>query len=200
MLGGKCRSCKKRISPVYVTVEILSGIIYAVLFSRFGMTPNFLIFAYLASALIVASFIDFRFHEIPDEITLPGIALALTLSVLYPSMLGKTARIDSFLQSAIGILAGGGSIFILGSLGEFIFKREAMGGGDVKLLAMIGGFLGWKLVLFTFFLAPFFGSVIGIILKLKEGKDVIPYGPYLSIAALVALLWGDKFLKALFLL
>jgi leader peptidase (prepilin peptidase)/N-methyltransferase len=89
-------------------------------------------------------------------------------------------------------------IYGIGMLGELAFKKEAMGGGDVKLMAMIGAFLGWKLVILTFFLAPFLGSVVGIIMKIREGKDVIPYGPYLSLAAVFSMFFGDRLLRLLF--
>ncbi len=198
-LRGKCRSCGGRISPRYVAVEILSGIMCALLFLHFGFTPKYLILFYFTGALIVVSFVDLKIHEIPDEITLSGIVLGLFLSALYPPLMNKTGVFSSLLNSALGVVAGGGSIYILGYIGEFIFKKEAMGGGDVKLLAMIGAFLGWKLAIFTFFLAPFFGSFAGVILKLKEGKDIIPYGPYLSLAAVVAIFFGEKILNRLFL-
>jgi leader peptidase (prepilin peptidase)/N-methyltransferase len=86
----------------------------------------------------------------------------------------------------------------VGLLGTLAFKKEAMGGGDVKLMAMIGSFIGWKFVLLTFFLAPFPGSVIGIIAKLKFKQDIIPYGPFLSMAAVISIFWGDTILKYLF--
>ncbi|MCQ9206982.1 MAG: prepilin peptidase [Omnitrophica bacterium] len=200
LLKGRCRFCKKRISFVYPTVEILSGSICALLFLRFGLTPDFFILWFFTSALIVVSFIDLRIREIPDEITLSGIALGLALSTLYPGLLGESARLPAFLNSFLGVVAGGGSIYALGFLGEFIFKKEAMGGGDVKLLAMIGAFLGWKLTIFTFFLAPVFGSIVGIIMKVKNGEDIIPYGPHLSLAAIVALFYGDEILHKVFLI
>ena len=102
------------------------------------------------------------------------------------------------IQSIIGIAAGGGSLFLVGLIGELFLKKEAMGGGDIKLLAMIGAFLGWELALLTFFLAPFFGSFTGIILKIKEGREMIPYGPYLALAAFIALLWGEPIIRFLF--
>ena len=86
----------------------------------------------------------------------------------------------------------------MGFFGELVFKKEAMGGGDVKLMAMIGAFLGWKMALLTFFIAPLFGSIVGLILRAKDGRDTIPYGPYLSLAAVVALFYGDKILRLLF--
>jgi len=198
-LRGKCRSCGGRISPRYAIVEILSGLMCVLFFLHFGFAPKYFIFVYLACALIVVSFVDIRIHEIPDEITLSGIALGLVLAVLYPPLMNRTGNFASFMDSFLGVIAGGGSIYVLGYIGEFIFKKEAMGGGDVKLLAMIGAFLGWKLAIFTFFLAPFFGSIVGITLKIKEGRDIIPYGPYLSLAAVIAIFWGDDIIKALFL-
>lgn len=198
-LKGRCRSCNGRISPRYVIVEILAGLMCVFLFLRFGLTAKFLIFLYLVNALTVISFVDLKIHEIPDEITLSGITLGLILAVLYPPLMNKSGNFSSLLDSFLGVIAGGGSIYLLGYIGEFIFKREAMGGGDVKLLAMIGAFLGWKLALFTFFLAPFFGSLVGITLKIKEGREIIPYGPYLSLAAVVAMFWGEEILRRLFL-
>jgi len=200
ILKGKCRSCKKRIPARYIIVEALSGFICVLLFLYFGLTAKFFILWFLLSGLMAASFIDLKFHEIPDVITLPGIVVGLLLAGLYPSLLGEVKNLPSFLDSVLGVLAGGGSVYLAGFIGEFIFKKEAMGGGDVKLLAMIGAFIGWKLVLLTFFLAPFFGSIVGIVAKIKEGKEIIPYGPHLSLAALVAILYGEKILSKLFLI
>ena len=200
LLRGKCRYCKAGISPRYVMVEVLSGLVCVFLFLRFGITWNFFKFLYLLDSLIVVSFIDFKTHEIPDSITISGILIGLLLAVLYPVLTGKSALIDSPVNSFLGVIAGGGSIYILGFIGEFIFKKEAMGGGDVKLLAMIGAFVGWKLAIFIFFAAPFFGVIPGIVLKLKQKRDVIPYGPYISLAAFVAIFWGETIIKKIFLI
>jgi len=198
LLRGRCRFCKGKISPVYIIVEIISGLMCVWLFRHFGLTPKFFILWYLTCSLIVASFIDLKFQEIPDVITLPGILIGLGAALFYPPLMGRTEILPSALQSFLGILAGGGSIYALGFVGEIIFKKEAMGGGDVKLLAMIGAFLGWKLAIFVFFLAPFFGAAVGITLKIKEGKEIIPYGPYLSLAAICAMFYGDIILRRLF--
>lgn len=198
LLRGRCRFCKGKISPVYIIVEIISGSMCVLLFRYFGFTPRFFILWYLTCSLIVASFIDLRFQEIPDVITLPGILIGLGAALFYPPLMARVEMLPSALQSFLGVLAGGGSIYALGFVGEIIFKKEAMGGGDVKLLAMVGAFLGWKLAIFVFFLAPFFGAVVGITLKIKEGRDIIPYGPYLSLAAIVAVFYGEAILKRLF--
>ena len=86
----------------------------------------------------------------------------------------------------------------MGAFGKILFKKEAMGGGDVKLMAMIGSVIGWKLALFTFFIAPIFGAGVGVIMKLKDGRETIAYGPYLSLAAIIAVFWGEKILRFIY--
>lgn len=196
-LLGKARCCKARISLRYFIVEMLTAIAFLGLFMYFGPTPKFGACAVMVSGLIIATFVDFEIQEIPDEVSIGGLAAGLILSTAFPSILNETSRLGSFLNSFSGALIGGAMIYAMGVLGEFAFKKEAMGGGDVKLLAMIGSFLGWKLVVLTFFIAPLFGSVVGVVLKIKEKRDTIPYGPYLSLAAIVAMLWGDRILRIL---
>ena len=198
ILGGKARCCKAKISFRYFIVEVLTAIALLALFIFFGLTPKFFAYSILVSGLIIATFVDFEIQEIPDEVSIGLLIAGLVLSAIFPSILNESSRISGFLNSFLGALAGGATIYAMGILGEFAFKKEAMGGGDVKLLAMIGSFIGWKLVLLTFFIAPLFGSVVGIILKIREGKDIIPYGPYLSMAAVVAILWGGRLLRILF--
>ena len=89
-------------------------------------------------------------------------------------------------------------MFLLGMAGELIFKKEALGGGDVKLMAMIGAFLGWKLVILTFFMAPFFGSIVGMYMKVRHKREIIAYGPYLSLSSIICLIYGNDILKYLF--
>ena len=108
-----------------------------------------------------------------------------TWSWLYPSCLALAASIQ-------GALIGGGLIYCMGLAGEMVFKKEAMGGGDVKLLAMVGAFLGWKLAVLTFFIAPFFGAVVGVIEKIRTKDSAIAYGPYLVLGALISLFWGQR--------
>lgn len=198
ILKGKCRFCKVGISPRYFLVEILTALLFLLLFVSCGMTAKFFAYAIMISGLIIATFVDFKIQEIPDQITLFGLIVGLALAIVFPSILGVQSRWHGFLNSAIGAIAGGTSIYLMGFLGELVFKKEAMGGGDVKLLAMIGSFLGWKMTLLTFFIAPLFGSIIGIILKIREGRQIIPYGPYLSLGAIISIFWGDTILKFLF--
>lgn len=198
LLLGRCRFCKAKISYRYPLVELLTAILLTALFLGFGITPKFFAYSVLVCGLIVATFVDFEIQEIPDEISLGGIVAGLALAFIFPSIMGEALRFRGFLGSLIGAFAGGGSIYLLGVFGKFAFKKEAMGGGDVKLMAMIGSFVGLKLVIFTFFLAPFFGAVPGIILKIKDGREIIPYGPFLSLAAIIAIFFGNRILGMFF--
>lgn len=198
MLGGRCRACKARISFRYFLVEVLTASLILMLFMAFGLTAKFLAYSVLASGLIIATFVDFEIQEIPDEVTISGLLTALAFSVFSPSIFGETAALRGLFNSFLGGLVGAGSIYLMGILGEFIFKKEAMGGGDVKLMAMIGAFLGWELALLAFFIAPLFGAVVGMIMKIKRGSETIPYGPYLSLGAIIAVFWGERILRPLF--
>ena len=193
-LKGKCRFCKTKISFQYFLVEMLTAFSFLVLYRLFGWSGYFLIYTVWWCALIVASFIDLKHQIIPDAISLGGLVGGLIVSFFYPPLHGVTSRWFSLWHAAVGASVGGGSIYLIGLLGNFLFKKESMGGGDVKLLAMVGSILGWKLTLLAFFIAPFFGAVVGIALKMRKGAEVIPYGPFLSLGSLIALFWGDPLL------
>jgi leader peptidase (prepilin peptidase)/N-methyltransferase len=127
---------------------------------------------------------------IPDVISLSGIVIGLILSFLVPYM--------SFINSVLGALVGGGIILIIALVGSKIFKKEAMGGGDVKLTAMIGAFLGWRYTIISLFLGFFLGALTGIILimtKIKKREDAIPFGPFIALGSIITLLWGEKILS-----
>jgi leader peptidase (prepilin peptidase) / N-methyltransferase len=198
ILRGHCRSCKAAISFRYFIIELLTALVLTALFTVFGLSAKFFAYSIMSCGLIVATFVDFETSEIPDEVSMGGLIVGLILAAAMPSVFGAASRGHALLASVLGAAAGGAIIYITGFLGELIFKKEAMGGGDVKLMAMIGSFLGWKLALFVFFVAPLFGSIVGIILKIKSGRETIPYGPYLSLAALVAVFFGERIIRLLF--
>jgi len=188
VLGGRCRGCRERISWQYPLVESLNCIMYILVGWRFG--PSWPIIPYCAfvSALIVVTFIDIQHLIIPDMITLPGIVLGFLVS-FFPFMGVR------WLDSLIGVVACGGCFLIIAILSRFIWKRDGLGGGDVKLIAMIGAFLGWQGGAVTIFWASFLGSLFGVFLILmrKKGrKDVIPFGPFLCLGALISLLFGPE--------
>ena len=198
MLSGKCRFCKKPIAFRYFFVEFLTAALLIILHEFFGLSPQFFIYGLLSCALIAATFIDFDFQIIPDEITLGGLVAGIIFSIIFPQLHDTPVRTHAFICSILGVLAGGGSIYLIGRFGEILFKKESMGGGDVKFLAMIGAVLGWKLTLLIFFLAPFFGAFVGIVARLTKGDEVIPYGPYLSLATFLVIIWGNNILSYLF--
>ena len=197
-LGGKCRFCKANIHWRYPVVEFATALLLAALFVSFGISAKFFVYSVMTCGLLVATFVDFEIQEIPDEISVGGTVAGILLAFIFPSVFATGSRFHALFSSLAGAFAGGASIYILGVIGKVAFKKEAMGGGDVKLMAMLGSFLGVKLVILTFFMAPFLGVVPGVVLKIKKGAETIPYGPFLSAAALIALFFGEKLLNILF--
>ena len=210
-LRGKCRHCQRKISAQYPIVEFLTGIVFLLLFRSVlmvssGTTCVYVFFIVFCCLLIVGSFVDLRLHIIPNEITYTGLILAPIASILCVGLhdLSGSLRffvdsgnqwIASLLASLIGIFVSGGLIFLCGVFGKLVFRKDAMGFGDVKLMGVIGGFLGWKLAVATFFLAPFFGLLFGLPRLIFKKGNVIPYGPFLSLAAFVCLLFKDFSIK-----
>jgi len=187
LLGGKCRKCQAPISWRYPLIEALTGCIALALYVKFGFSPLFFFLFVFSAALVVITFIDFDHQIIPDIISLPGIGVGFLLSVSGYSI--------SIKESVIGILVGGGSLYVVAFLYHALTKREGMGGGDVKLLAMIGAWLGWKAVLFTLFFASLTGSVIGgaiMMAKKEDSKLAIPFGPFLAFSALAYIFIGPR--------
>ncbi len=187
LLRGQCRSCRAHISLRYPAVEALTGIALVLLLYRFGLTGRFGVSAAFLAALIVISFIDFDHQIIPDAISLPGIVVGLALAAIG---LGPP-----LLDSAAGVLLGGGVLYAVAVGYHAWTGREGMGGGDIKLLAMIGAFLGWRAVLVTLVIGSFTGAVVGIAFILARGGDTrvpIPFGPFLALGATCALFFGDE--------
>ena len=190
LLKGRCRHCHRPISFQYPLVEGITALGSAILFVKFGPSLTYLFyFAFLAS-LIVITVIDLHHQIIPDVISLPGIGVGLLASLILPKI--------TLFNSLIGILLGGGSLFLVATVYQWLFKREGMGGGDVKLLAMIGAFLGWKAVILTILLSSLIGSITGIIIMVLKGKDfkyAIPFGPFLSLGAVISLFYGPSLIN-----
>ncbi len=197
ILGGKCRSCSAGISARYPLVEFLNAVLYVILFSRFGMEslPALLVYCVFLSALVVITFIDIDHQIIPDSISLPGIPLGILFGALIlPNPFMRSEGLG-LINSILGFLAGGLGFYLIAILGKLLFRKDAMGGGDIKMMAMIGAFLGWKGALLTTFMGSLFGSVIGIALIMWKGRKwgaQIPFGPYLALGAIVSLFWGQE--------
>jgi leader peptidase (prepilin peptidase)/N-methyltransferase len=185
-LKGRCRHCGQRISVRYLVVEALGGVMALLVLYNFGLSISALIHYVFLVSLIVVTYIDIDHKIIPDVITLPGIAIFFLCSFLLPLM--------DYKDSILGILSGGGCLFLVAWVYERIAKKEGMGGGDIKFLAMIGALIGWKGVLFTVFVASIVGTVIGIsimVITRKDMKLAVPFGPFLALGAFVYLFFGD---------
>ena len=190
LLKGRCRNCKSKISIQYPVVEFLTGLIYLIIYLIYGLSIQSLIYIILSSALIIIAFIDLNEQIVPDVISFPGIVIGFIISFFVPYI--------SFVNSALGVLVGGGIILIIGMAGSIIFKKEAMGGGDVKLAAMIGAFLGWRYITISLFLGFFLGALAGIFLimsKIKSKEDTVPFGPFIVLGSFITLLWGEKIIS-----
>jgi leader peptidase (prepilin peptidase)/N-methyltransferase len=184
-LGGRCAYCHVTISWRYPLVELLCGLLYVFLYHHFGCTVEGVIFMLLATALLIISFIDLAYKIVPDAITLPGILVGLFASLALTSV--------GIINGILGLCLGGG-LFLLIALAS----QGGMGGGDIKLIAMIGAFLGWQAVLVTILFSALLGALVGIsliLLKKKGRKDPVPFGPFLAIGALIAMVWGPELLN-----
>lgn len=187
LLKGKCAYCGSKISFRYPLVEILNGILYVLSYLSFGLTAYLIFILIFISSMIVVSFIDLDFQIIPDQISIPLIFIGFIFSLLSHHY---TGFVSDFKESLIGIVVGGGSLLIVS-----IVSKGGMGGGDIKLNAAVGAFLGWKSALLTIFIGSLIGSIVGMIILKKTGNRKIPFGPFLSIGALICLFSGEKILS-----
>ncbi|HKV35389.1 MAG TPA: prepilin peptidase [Pyrinomonadaceae bacterium] len=213
LLGAKCRGCKQPISFRYPAVELLTAALFVAVAWHDGPGVVLLFDLVFVSALIALMFIDAAHQILPDVITLPGIAFALVARITIPlvtglphfddlpslmngSFSGLPVWLTSVLGAVIGGLIGGGSLWLMGWTWEKLRKVEAMGLGDVKMMFMVGGYLGWRLTILTLFMGVLSGSVIGILLMVVErqfdSKKLLPFGVFLGIGTIVALLFGSQ--------
>jgi leader peptidase (prepilin peptidase)/N-methyltransferase len=187
ILAGKCRRCKEPISFRYPVVEGLSGLLSVALFLKYGITVQFFLFLAFTSSLLIITFIDFDYQIIPDIISIPGIFFGIGASFFIP--------LTSWVESLIGILSGGGLLLLVAIGYKWLTGREGMGGGDVKLLAMIGAWLGWKAIPFVLLSSSMIGVIIGGgagLIARKGFKSKIPFGPFLSLASIIYIFFGQE--------
>lgn len=181
-LRGRCRKCGEKISPRYLIVEIITGLLFLMAFSITGLNAKLIPELFIISVLIVVSFIDYELQLIPNKIIYPSIVFSLILIL-------ATSGVEALLSSLAGFLIGGGLLLVI-----VVIQPKGMGLGDVKLAALSGLYLGPK-VLISLFLSFLIGAVVSVVLlllKLKTRKDHIPFGPFIAISAVITLFWGDK--------
>lgn len=194
VLRGRCRHCNESISIIYPLVELVTGLLSMALLMRFNIFNHqfslYFIYMLFTVALLCISFIDLRHQVIPDVISLPGIFAGFVISFFSSHV--------TWLQSFIGILAGGGILYIVALLFEILMKKEGMGGGDIKLLAMIGAWLGWKALPFVILVSSLTGLFIGgvsLVISKQGIRSRIPFGPFLSLSALIYIFYGNEIIN-----
>ncbi len=198
LLKGKCRHCRAAISPRYPLVELLMGLIfvavYLLLSARGERLILFPFYWYFCFSLVALSLIDFKHYILPDLLTYPLLGAGFLLAVLYPGRLGPGEIGPELLRSLIGAAVGGGSLWLIGLLGKAAFRKEAMGLGDVKLMAAVGAWQGWGMALFAIFLGALAAALVGIaliLLKKARWGARLPFGPYLALGSLLTLFFGS---------
>jgi len=192
-LKGRCRHCGTRIPFRYVVVELMTGVVAVGILFHFGLTLEGLIYFVFISSLIIMTFIDIDHRIIPDVITLPGILIGLIASLALPTV--------GFKNAIVGMLVGGGSLWLVAWVYYLLTRKDGMGGGDIKLLAMMGTIVGLKGVIFTIFVSSAVGTVVGVTLMIIKGKDMkfaVPFGPFLSIGAITYIFFGHEIIRAYF--
>jgi leader peptidase (prepilin peptidase)/N-methyltransferase len=184
LLRGRCRACAMPISWRYPIIEATTGVLFGAAFVCFGATPHLVAAMILLAALVAITVIDLQHQIIPDAITLPGIVAGVLANV--------ATRHVSVIDSVLGIVLGGGVFLVI-----ILVSRGGMGGGDMKLAAMLGAFLGWKVALLALFFAVVAGGSLAIVLLasgLRGRKDPVPFGPFLALGGAVGLFAGEGLL------
>lgn len=212
LLRGRCRHCKASISFLYPAVELTTGLVFLLVYHRFGFSPAAVKASILAAALIALTITDLRQRILPDAITFPGMAVGALFALWIPLADGTARWLWRLLGGAylptaalsladglLGALVGGGLLFALGEIWFRVKKVEGMGLGDVKMMIMVGLFLGLRLTVLTLLLGSLVGSLVGggyMLLTRKDSRYELPLGTFLGLAALVALLWGERLISA----
>ncbi|MGC8900317.1 MAG: prepilin peptidase [bacterium] len=185
ILKGRCRYCKNKIPIRYPIVELTTAVLFTCLYIRYGMSIDTVVFFILGAGLIAITFIDLDHRIIPNAISYPGIVIGFVSSFFIST--------NNPINSIIGIFAGSGILFLTAFIYRAVTGVEGMGMGDVKLMAMIGAFLGWQASLFTIVISALVGSIVGVVLIVFMGKGrryAIPYGPFISASAVIYLFYG----------
>lgn len=190
-LKGKCRYCQSVLPREIFILEAGGILVLCLNYFFYGPTVWCWMSSYFLLALLLISMIDLSERTVPAEITLKGIALGMLLSFLFPELMRSASQTEALVRSASGFLAG---VFLLGTIrftGDLILREEIIGLGDVMLMGMVGSFLGLKLALLTFFLAPLLVLPVALNFWVSERRAVVPYGPFVALAATLSLYWGD---------
>jgi len=190
LLLGRCGFCKSKISVRYFIVEVLMATFFVIAYNKFGLTISFYEALIFIFGLITISMIDFDHYIIPDLFSLSGIVIGVVGAALNPDR--------SFTDSLLGLFVGGGFLYLTAYIFYMIRKQMGMGGGDIKLISWVGAVLGLVSIPFVIMVSCFLGSLVGVILMLRSGEgrnQKLAFGPYISLAALIYLIWGENLIS-----
>ena len=205
VLGGKCRYCKAPISARYPSIELLTALLFTWVWLKYplllenGYDFRFAAYWVLVFGLILGSMVDVDEMWLPDRCTIGGMIIGPILSFLIPAMHGTDSHTVALIRSLVGLAFGFGLLWSVGFFGKMVFKKDAMGFGDVKLMGALGAFLGFESIVFIVFVSSLLGSIIGVSLITmgqKEWQSRLPFGPYIALAALIWLLGGSEWWDA----
>ncbi len=213
ILGGKCRGCDSPISSRYPAVELLTALVYLLVYCQVGLTPMLPVYLAFVSAMIALIFIDAEHMILPNVITYPLLVIALLVRIIFPLIFGENyfsdtayapatylagqpAWLISLFGAVVGALVGGGSLWFVGAVWKKLRGVDAMGLGDVKMMLGVGALIGWRLAFLSIFLGAFAGALIGIVLisrqKDKDLQTQIPFGIFLGMGSILSILYGEQ--------
>ena len=191
ILRGRCRHCGHPISPRYPVIEFLSGMLFLAAYLHAGPGLAFVRYVVLGSALLVGTFIDLDHQLLPDSITLPTLAFGLVTAFL--------DGVQPGLRSLLGAVTGAAAVYLIAVFGQALFHQDSMGGGDLKLVAAIGAYLGWSpvlgMLLLSFFLAAPV-TIIGMATRKIGASSKVPFGPFIAVATYLVMFWGPQLWRA----
>ena len=188
VLGGKCRHCRERVSLQYPVIELATAALWAASAWHYGLSMMGATAALFGTILLGIAVTDARHYLIPDEYTWGGLAIGLLLSL--------RGALGGVVQAVMGAAVGFGLLYVVAVVGEKVFRKEAMGGGDIKMMAMVGSFVGWQGVLLTVFGGSLLGTLIFIPMSLVlKRKRLVPFGVFLAPAAALTLVFGDVVIR-----
>lgn len=199
LLGARCRHCGTRISVCYPLVELLTALLFLGVWLKYGFDGRTLVYWLVVGGLILGSGVDLKHYILPDRVTLGGIVAGLIFSPWVPKLHGETTALAGLTASAIGAATGFFGLWAVAWIGEKIFKKEAMGFGDVKLMGAVGALMGWPGVIFTITISSFIGSIVGVTLILagkRKWQGRLPYGPFIAAAAILWVLGGGELFES----
>ena len=216
ILGGKCRNCKTSISPRYISVEILTGLLFLLVYWSIGLTAFLPVVLVFVAAIVSLIFIDAEHMILPDVITYPLLFFALTVRIIFPILFGANYFSDfnifplnqmqnspplliSLVGAILGALIGGGFLWLVGAVWKKLRGVDAMGLGDVKMMFAVGALLGWRLTFLSIFIGAFAGAIIGVFVisrqKEKDFQTQIPFGIFLGIGSILSILFGERIIQ-----